>query len=484
MTSPLPGPLDDGLWQKAAPAIEQMIAAARQHVDAGKYCSLDKQPKLDRKDRHWPWLSVDSWSKDRPRDWSSVFSSRVDTLTIPFDALEAVVEYRQYAESREDLRGRLLPVAEFEREWLQRLFIDHLTWHVYERAMNLGATERSEFLSIYLEAERAVLAPSLSADFVIPLVFAPFPLDSHIRLDEQTSIRPLTDDEHLARATDFYAGTVPASVINSATHALILEGAQIDNSDPWNRAMSRRVIEMSELPTERVERTIRALRVATGQLCGYAQVLLAPHGWSDLWTLDLPVLKTLSTLRAYPPSLDERDHRESVEVMNDDAIALIPQAYAALGKGDKRLNLAARRLDLATHRTDEEDAVIDSTVGLEALIGGDRNEIAHRIATRAAVLLREDYKASAIYAMVRRVYDRRSEIVHGSHSAKKATLQLGDHEMRTAWVASFLLRLIVTEAVKRGEPIDVSALDVQVLTLIDETSSPEHDRHLEDSRDM
>lgn len=483
MTAPLPSPFDDALWQKAAPAIEQMIAAAQEHVGAGNYCSLDKQPKLDREDRHWPWLSVDSWSKDRPRDWSSVFSSRVDSITIPFDALDAVVEFRQYAESREDLRGRLLPVAESELEWLRRLFIDHLTWHVYERAMNLGMTQRSEFLAIYLEAERAVLAPSLSADFVIPLAFAPFPLDCEIRLDEQTSIRPLTDDEHLARATDFYSDTVPASVINSATHAFILGGAQIDNSDPWNRALSRRVIEMSEFPTERVERTIRALRVATEQLCGYAQVLLAPHDWSDLWTLDLPVLKAVSTVRAYPPSLDERGHRESVDVLDDGAIALIPQAYAALGTGDKRLNLAARRLDLATHRTDEEDTVIDSTVGLEALIGGDRNEIAHRIATRAAVLLREHYKASAIYAMVRRVYDRRSEIVHGSQSAKKAALQLGDHKIRTARIALFLLRLVVTEAVQRGEPIDVSALDAQVLTLIEETSTPKHDQQVGDSTD-
>lgn len=477
----LSSPLDDALWRKAAPAIEQMIAAATEHVDAGKYCSLDKQPKLNREDRHWPWLSVDSWSKNRPRDWSSVFSSREDSITIPFDALDSVVEFRQYTESREDLRGRLLPPREFELEWLQRLFVDHLTLHVYERAMNLGMTQRSEFLTIYLEAERAVLAPSLSADFVIPLAFAPFPLDREIRLDDQTHIRPLTDDEQLARATDFYSGTVPASVINSATHALILEGAQIDNADPWNRALSRRAIEMRELPTERVERTIRALRVATGHLCGYAQVLLAPHDWSDLWMLDLPVLKTVSTVRAYPPDLDQRDHRESVDVLDDDAIALIPRAYTALGADDKRLNLAARRLDLATHRTDEEDTVIDSTVGLEALIGGDRNEIAHRIATRAAVLLREHYKASAIHAMVRRVYDRRSEIVHGSQSAKKATLQLGDQEFRTARIALVLLRLVVTEAVQRGEPIDVSALDAQVLTLIDETSVRERDQQVGDS---
>lgn len=481
MIAPVTSPLDDALWQKAAPAIEQMIAAAQEHVNGGKYCSLDKQIKLNRENRHWPGLSVDSWSEDRPRDWSSVFSPRADSITIAFDTVDALVEFRQYAESREDLCGRLLPVAGFELDWLKSLFIDHLTQHVYERAMNLGMTQRSDFLKIYLEAERSVLAPSLSADFVIPLAYAPFPLDCEIWLDDKTSIRPLTDDEQLARTTDYYSGAVPASVINSATHALIFRGAQIDNADPWNRVLSRRAIEMSEFPTERVERTIRALRVASGQLCGYAQILFAPCGWSDGWTLDLPVLRVISTVRAYPPSLDERDPRESVDILDDDAIALIPQAYAALDTGDKRLNLAARRLDLATHRADEEDTVIDSTIGLEALLGGDRTEISHRIATRAAVLLREQHNASVIYAAVRGVYDRRSEIVHGSQSTKKATLQIGDRKLRSAQVALFLLRRIITEAVHRGESINATALDAQVLTLIDEISVPQDDQQVRDS---
>lgn len=62
------------------------------------------------------------------------------------------------------------------------------------------------------------------------------------------------------------------------------------------------------------------------------------------------------------------------------------------------------------------------------------------------------------------MYDHRSEIVHGFQGAKKATPQLGDHRMRTAGIALVLLRLVVTEGVQRGEPIDVSALDAQVLT--------------------
>ena len=171
--------------------------------------------------------------------------------------------------------------------------------------------------------------------------------------------------------------------------------------------------------------------------------------------------------------LDQRFYGEPVTPPADGDLSNIAVAYAALGRGDKRLNLATRRLDLATHREEPDDVVLDVTVGLEALIGGDRNEIAHRVATRAAVLLRDRHPAQGIYSYLKKVYDRRSEIVHGSQSMKNATITVRDRTFRTEDVAVWLLREVISAAIALDEPIDTAALDRTVLTLIDQSGHPE-----------
>lgn len=465
--------MDDALWQAASPAIEQMINAAHTYIDGGGWCLQDHLPTVSH-EHHWPWLNVERWGDGRPKDWSSLLGKREGEFTkIAVEELHAYQEFLAYGRSREDLRGKLLPTEDMTLEWLSDMMLDHLSRDVFERAMHLGARKPHEFRPIYCEAERSILADELPGSVIIPLAFAAFPDGWTLHLDDNTCIRPLTDEEHLGRARDYTYGAVPESVINAATHAIILDDIVVDNRAPWDRVLGRRNYEESAIPQERIDRAVRALRVASPRQSGYAQILLAPEGWADRWRLDLPPLMTIDIVRRYPPALDQRSHREAVTPPSDGNLADIAVAYAALGRGDKRLNLATRRLDLATHREEPDDAVLDVTVGLEALIGGDRNEIAHRIATRAAVLLRDTYHAQDIYSYLKKVYDRRSEIVHGSQSMKNATIRMHDRTFRTEDVALWLLRTVISAAIALDEPIDTAALDRRVLTLIDQSVRPE-----------
>lgn len=462
-------PIDDALWEAASPAVEEMINAAGAYMDGGGWCLQDDLPTVSH-ENHWPWLRVERWGDGRPKDWSSLLGKREGEFTkIAVEELHAYQEFLAYGRSREDLRGKLLPPEWMDLEWLSDMMLDHLSRDVFERAMHLGATAPDDFRPIYCEAERSILADDLPGSVIVPLAYAAFPAGWTLRLDDHTHIRPLTDEEHLGRAGAHGYGAVPESVIHAATHAVILEDIVVDNRNPWDRVFGRRSYEKHAIPQERIDRAIHALRVTSPSQSGYAQVLLAPHGWADRWCLDLPPLKTVEIVRRYPPTLDQRSHQEVVEPPTDEDLADVAVAYAALGRGDRRLNLATRRLDLATHREEPDDAVLDVTVGLEALIGGDRNEIAHRIATRAAVLLRDTYPAQDVYFYLKKVYDRRSEIVHGSQSMKNATIRMHDRTFRTEDVALWLLRTVISAAIALDEPIDTAALDRTVLTLIDQS---------------
>jgi Apea-like HEPN len=262
---------------------------------------------------------------------------------------------------------------------------------------------------------------------------------------------------------------VTARVINSATHALVLQDVVVDNTDPWSRVLGRFRGE-SEVPYERIDIAVRAIRIVVPEPFGYAQVLLSPHDWSDHWKLDLPVMHPMATVRKYPPSLDDKNHGDPVTIIPPETMQDLPEAHAALLRGDGRLNLAARRLDIARYRLDTDDTIIDCAVGLEALLGGDRTELSHRIATRAAVLLRSKFKAEMVYQSVRKIYERRSEIVHGSQRAKSAQITFGDATFSTHAIALWVLREVVSSAVADHQPIDKQALDAMALDAIQQTA--------------
>lgn len=466
-------PIDQGLWDHARPAIQALIDAAATYRDSGGWCLRADVPEID-EEQQFPWLSLNKWGDDRPWDWGRLFGKRGEQFTqIAVEDIPDLMACREYCAGRADLIGSLLPPEDLDLEWLSSMFIDHLTLDVFDRAMHLNARTPEDFIATYLEAERSVLAPSLGGDIVIPLPFAAFPSDDPVKIDSGVTIRRLDRSEQLARARGDSWGPVTLNVINAATHAIVMEGFEIDNTDPWRRRLGW----LNGYPHDDlggVDKVIRAMRIVVNTPIGYAQILLKPWNWSDDWRLDFPAMQVLQTVRRYPDNFDERRRDENVEPIPPDDLALIPVAYAALHRGDARLNLAARRLDLSRSRVEPDDQLIDCAVGLEALLGGDnRTELSHRIATRAAVLLREDFRASAIYAVVRGVYDRRSEIVHGSHEAKKAMIKFEGLTWHAHNAAQWILSELLKVAIVRNRPIDARELDTVILSAVDVYSPPD-----------
>ena len=132
-------------------------------------------------------------------------------------------------------------------------------------------------------------------------------------------------------------------------------------------------------------------------------------------------------------------------------IRALLQALRAAG-GEKRLNLAIRRLDAAYLRLDPEDRLIDLWIAFEALLLPDMSgELSYRAATRIAQLVGHTAtEKRAAFNSARRSYTRRSQVVHG----RTAEEDLGEVVEETRELARQAIRSWLLEA-----PRDVRSLD-------------------------
>lgn len=92
----------------------------------------------------------------------------------------------------------------------------------------------------------------------------------------------------------------------------------------------------------------------------------------------------------------------------------------------KALRIAVLRFDLAYRNEDPEERLIDYMIALEALYTGDIQELAYKLALRAAFFLgktKED--RNNIFYFLKKAYAVRSQIVHGQEPKGEFILQTG-----------------------------------------------------------
>jgi hypothetical protein len=83
---------------------------------------------------------------------------------------------------------------------------------------------------------------------------------------------------------------------------------------------------------------------------------------------------------------------------------------------------------MADVRDDADDQLVDACIGLEALLGQEGAELSYSVAVRVAALLSskkdKPLDAGVVFDLARKVYNRRSELVHGSVSGKHESFTL------------------------------------------------------------
>lgn len=128
----------------------------------------------------------------------------------------------------------------------------------------------------------------------------------------------------------------------------------------------------------------------------------------------------------------------------------------SLSKGRVRLALDLYGQSIAASaRRDPDVAFLQGAIALEVLLGGDRNELTHRIATRGAFLVaKAPSDRQAVHAELKRLYTARSGLVHSGKSPSPA-----DYVLLQQFLMAAIPRAVATGL--SGQDL-VAALDAAV----------------------
>lgn len=331
----------------------------------------------------------------------------------------------------------------------------------------LDSWDEQVFTEAYQAIERWLLGEDLSVTVGVPVALTRFDFDT-AQLVPGVTLERLDDSVTAARLRSRMdmISPVPRPVLESASHALLISGV------PWDRPSMRLFVGQPETayPTDLIDVFFQALRVATGVDTGYAQLFAIPEGWANTYILDLPPLELGPVVRRYPRHFDDYGWNvEGRKAVSGEEIAETGTIMSQLLSAPRQLRLAAARISSAMLEPHVEDAVVDSCIALEAMLGdGDRGETTHKIALRGAAVsaLAEDpFRPELVFDLIKQAYGFRSHIVHGRDPAtsKKRTWSDGEHTIGTADVAVILCRDILRVLLARPDKAKPRDIDRSLL---------------------
>lgn len=408
-------------------------------------------------------------SDDGPINWKRVLATaRTPLLNITPEDVPELGEVISIAASGavlgERLRTAIATTADesfrsdrFAQECL------HLLAAVLSQLEGLTPLKDEHIRAAYRLVEQAEVADSLRYDLLVPLPLVPFPEGFALELEPGVRIRPLTESEQVARAPESPSiAEVNPYLLAAATHCLVLENRTVDNS----MGALARSIRMSVEPVdlEIIELVCQTLHIALSTDVGYAQVCMSPIGWIDRWAPAVD-LSTIQTYRRYPPRFERAGWNRKKATFSDERYAMVAVIYRGLSAGTRQARLAAQRLFQASLRSDSDDSLLDSCIGIEALLGEGRDELVHRMSLRAATALAAAsryHSPEVTYQLMKEVYKLRSQLVHGV-SIKDRMIQIESKSIPATDAARYLLRWLIRAQVEAEPAWNPLALDRQVL---------------------
>jgi hypothetical protein len=426
----------------------------------------------------WPSITRTYFgsSTSGPLNWGALVGKKGGTGSVRFDTsdipeLRSVIDFLA---SRPDIWSKVAglsssPADEAVAAQLREFDAVRIVTSVAERSDATGEDPKA----VFLQLEQGQLAPTLSADLLVPIALVRLDLPAALELDNDVWIEPLEEVTQRARAIDLHGGSngVNAFLVSAATHAVVLRNRTFDNA---RGALVRRILmDLRSTHREEIEQVFQAIEIVSGQRVGYAQICLRPHGWADEWVADLPPLETVATVSRVPVEVQEHGWNATPILIEKARLEELPSRYAALRRTQQRAQLAARRLFQSSLRSTSDDALLDACIGIEALLGEEHDELVHRMGLRASVaLVPHGWRAERAYEMLKKVYAHRSKIVHGTEP-KNATISIDGKSYSTVGTAVFLLRALMQSHLAASPTWTPGTLDGQLTSAIDTYLGPE-----------
>ncbi|WP_395695588.1 hypothetical protein [Nocardioides sp.] len=469
----MPDPLRPDFWEIVRPTLAPAREAGRAYIASGKFVERSDERKYTESNEGWPLVTGSRlFPKGAPR-WRSLFSVKagqfskvlVDDVPELRDGMNAAVARAEqdstFAEGL-DLTYAVMTDPERRTLFAQIEFLS-VVGDILGRAEDLGLEDDESLFDLYQQIERGRFSSELTGDIVVPLVLTTFETATPVQLLDSFWLEPLEEPIQRSRALDDNgAHAVSPMIAAAATHAIVQRDQTFPNT-VWSDAY---VAGANRVPFEldTVHRILECIHIVTGKKTGYSQILVRSDSWVSWsgWIADLPHVWKAQSVKAYPDSFDRgwlrpKDPISAGEV--EEIVAVLPALLAS----PKNVRLASRRCFRSTFRDDIEDEILDATIGIEALLSQDRDELTHRMSQRAAAALAGEFRADAIYRILKQVYGQRSQIVHGT-TLKNSKVKFGDVEFWTNHMGVFLLRNLLRNYLLSPTPWTPSSLDDVILT--------------------
>ena len=391
-------------------------------------------PKMSLYDCGLPNFSEEVFSHG-PIKYSNAFGGLFPKVNV--NGLKSFLGLWEFVKDQEYIKRRLLhPNMLIEREGdhkFNKMTMDYFKFIVFgmpedliDRYIHVHNTfefSRNDFDPIYIEYTTSIFAEKLYVDICIPILFLKFNFDD-FKLGPSFNIKKMDDPFQLARAPiQTYGPGVHRSVLSCATHMLVLEDWYISNNNRWQ--LSETISNISVYPNEYINNFFASLRIVTGFDTGYAQLLMRPKGWANDYKAYLPPLYGTS-IRAYPSRFENYYwNKKDIPELSSDSCQEVGSLYTQLSEvQENTIRVAIKRLNQCFLREDEEDSIIDATIGLEALLSDDdRQEMTHKLAMRVGALSKlakgQFKKPYDVFQELKQVYAYRSAVVHGSTKTLK-----------------------------------------------------------------
>ena len=324
------------------------------------------------------------------------------------------------------------------------------------------------FRGIYDAWERAVFSTSLECDIVVPLIWLPCAFDV-LRISEDTLVERMSEEFQLARSPVHGDSALPQDlVLGTATHALVLEGWEL--KEHWHDIELWKLYDIATYmqPLRGWRRSVRRCVYKLG-LRSDMDRLSAPKGWVASWKASLPTVYVART-RAYPDYFENHCWLQRWGALDEATCRTLAPVYQAILERPE-LRVPSKRLNAAFLRRDEEDSILDVTIGLEALLVTDKGENTHKLAMRLAALCKlepfQNYTSEHVFRICKILYDYRSDVAHGRPLDKKRVIKLEQAKpLPTVALGIALLRHVILSLSKRPEYFVPENLDKYLLSPI------------------
>lgn len=431
-------------------------------------------PEVSYKENGFPSFSK---SFNRPTDYTEAFGSLGRKPLIVEKDLSTLNEIVSFVDGRPNLKKRFIlehweNLKDDKISNMFSIFVTSIPKDIANRYIHTHKTftpQIDEISSIYSQIEEFIFSEKLNIDIVVPILFVKFNFDT-IALDEKTEIRKIDNQYQLARnEIKSYRVSVHDSVVASATHALILKGWYVHNSE--SIIMFDILSNPLVYPIDQIDKFFGAVRLIKQIDTGYAQLMAYSIGWARHFKADLPNIEG-TTIRSYPSFFENYYwNSDTFPEINTEEAALVGKFYLnLLDSKENSINIAIKRLNQCLVRDNEEDSVLDATIALEALFSdGGNQEMTYKLAMRAAALskLDEDFEDSPneVFNNIKKIYGYRSAIVHGSKDIeKKRVIKLSEEKnMPVNNLAIKYLKQFLTLMIEYPEYRDAKMIDEKLL---------------------